>query len=48
MEKGKGFVTENERRAADSLQLSDVVVRGVFAVGLIVVALAALLAIQPA
>ncbi len=41
-------MTENERRAADSLRLTEVVVRGAFAIGLIVVALAALLAIQPA
>jgi hypothetical protein len=41
-------VTENERRAADSLRLSDVVLRGAFAIALIVVALAALIAIQPA
>jgi hypothetical protein len=45
---GRGTVTENERRAADSLRLADVVVRGLFAIGLILVALAALVAIQPA
>ena len=45
---GRGAVTENERRAADSLQLSDVVVRGVFVIMLIVVAFAALMVIQPA
>jgi hypothetical protein len=45
---GRGTVTENERRAADSLQLSDVVVRGVFVIMLIVVAFAALMVIQPA
>lgn len=41
-------MTENEQRAADSLQLSDVVVRGVFVIMLIVVAFAALMVIQPA
>jgi hypothetical protein len=46
--KGKESVTENERRAADSLQLGDVVLRGACAIAIIVGALAALLAIQPA
>jgi hypothetical protein len=41
-------VTENERRAADSLRLSDVVLRSLFAIALILVAFAALMAIQPA
>ena len=41
-------MTENERRAADSLRLSDVVLRGLFAIALILVAFAALMAIQPA
>ena len=45
---GRGTVTENERRAADSLRLSDVVLRGLFAIALILVAFAALMAIQPA
>ncbi len=39
-------MTENERRAADSLQLSDIVLRGVFAIALILVAFAALMVIQ--
>lgn len=45
---GTGTVSENEQRAADTLTLTDVVWRGAFALALIIVALAALLAIQPA
>jgi hypothetical protein len=41
-------VTENERRAADSLRASDLVLRGVSVVGLIAVALALLLMLYPA
>ena len=41
-------MTENERRAADSLRVSDLVVRGVGALGLIAVALVLLLVLYPA
>lgn len=41
-----GTVTENERRATDSLQVGDVVLRGAMALALILVAFAALMAIQ--
>ena len=41
-------MSENERRAADTLTLGEVVLRGAFAIALIVVVLAALLALQPA
>jgi hypothetical protein len=41
-------VTENERRAGDSLRVSDLVLRGIGAVGLIAVALVLLLVINPA
>ncbi|MFN8591583.1 MAG: hypothetical protein U0031_09000 [Thermomicrobiales bacterium] len=41
-------VTENERRAADSLRASDLVLRGVGVVGLITVALVLLLVLYPA
>ena len=41
-------VTENERRAADSLRASDLVLRGVGVVGLIAVALVLLLVLYPA
>jgi hypothetical protein len=44
---GSGRVTENERRAADSLRISDLVLRGVGAVGLIAVALVLLLVLNP-
>ena len=40
-------VTENERRAADSLRTSDLVLRGVGVVGLIAVALVLLLVLYP-
>ena len=40
-------VTENERRAADSLRASDLVLRGVGVVGLIAVALVLLLVLYP-
>jgi hypothetical protein len=43
---GMGTVTENERRATDSLQVGDVVLRGAFALALILVAFAALMAVQ--
>ena len=45
---GSGRVTENERRAADSLRASDLVLRGVGVVGLIAVALVLLLVLNPA
>jgi hypothetical protein len=41
-------VTENERRAADSLRASDLVLRGLSVVGLIAVTLALLLMLYPA
>jgi hypothetical protein len=41
-------VTENERRAADSLRASDLVLRGFGAVGLIAMALVLLLVLNPA
>jgi hypothetical protein len=41
-------VTENERRAADSLRVSDLILRGVGVVGLIGVALVVLLVLYPA
>jgi hypothetical protein len=41
-------VTENERRATDSLRMSDLVLRGLSVVGLIAVALALLLVLNPA
>jgi hypothetical protein len=41
-------VTENERRAADSLRASDLVLRGLSVIGLIAVALVLLLALNPA
>lgn len=44
---GLGRVTENERRAADSLRASDLVIRGLGAVGLIAVALVLLLVLNP-
>ena len=40
-------MSENERRAGDTLRASDLVVRGASVVLLIVVALLAILAIQP-
>ena len=40
-------MTENQRRAADTLRARDVLLRAASAVGLIVAALAALVAIQP-
>jgi len=40
-------VSENERRAADTLRMSDLLVRGASVVLLIVTALLAILAIQP-
>lgn len=43
---GTGPVTENERRATDTLQVGDVVLRGAFALALILVAFAALMAVQ--
>ncbi len=43
---GTGTVTENERRATDTLQVGDVVLRGAFALALILVAFAALMAVQ--
>ena len=45
---GSVRVTENERRAADSLRLSDLILRGVGVVGLIGVALVVLLVLYPA
>lgn len=44
---GPVLVTENERRAADSLRASDLVIRGVGVVGLITVALVLLLVLYP-
>ena len=44
---GSVRVTENERRAADSLRASDLVLRGVGVVGLIAVALVLLLVLYP-
>ena len=44
---GPVLVTENERRAADSLRASDLVLRGVGVVGLITVALVLLLVLYP-
>jgi DMSO/TMAO reductase YedYZ heme-binding membrane subunit len=41
-------VTENERRAEDMLDLRDLIVRGLSAIGLIAVMLLMLLAIQGA
>ena len=41
-------MTENERRAADSLRASDLVLRGVSVFGLIAVALVLLLILNPA
>jgi hypothetical protein len=41
-------VTENERRATDSLQASDLLVRALGAAGLIAVALVLLLVLNPA
>lgn len=46
--RGRGRVTENERRAADSLRASDLVVRAIGAVGLIAAALVLLLVLNPA
>ncbi len=40
-------MSENERRAADTLRMSDLLVRGASVVLLIVTALLAILAIQP-
>jgi hypothetical protein len=40
-------VTENERRAADSLRTSDLVIRGVGVIGLITVAFVLLLMLYP-
>ncbi len=40
-------MSENERRAADTLRVSDLLVRGATVVLLIVTALLAILAIQP-
>ncbi len=40
-------MSENERRAADTLRASDLVVRGVSVVLLIVTALLVILALQP-
>lgn len=45
---GTKRVTENERRADDSLRASDLVLRGVGVVGLIAVALVLLLMLYPA
>jgi len=45
---GSGRVTENERRAADSLRASDLLLRGFGVVGLIAVTLVLLLALNPA
>ena len=45
---GEKRVTENERRAADSLRASDLVLRGVSVVGLIAFALVLLLVLYPA
>ena len=39
-------MSENQRRAEDVLRIEDVVLRGISAIGLIVTALAALLAAQ--
>ena len=44
---GSVRVTENDRRAADSLRASDLVLRGVGVVGLIAVALVLLLVLYP-
>ena len=41
-------MSENERRAADQLTAQDLVIRAASAIGLIMAALTALLAIQPA
>jgi hypothetical protein len=41
-------VTENERRAADSLRASDLVLRGIGVIGLIAAALVLLLVLNPA
>ena len=41
-------MTENERRAADSLRISDLVLRGFGVVGLITVAFVLLLVLYPA
>ena len=40
-------MTENERRAADSLRASDLVLRGIGVVGLIAVAFMLLLVLNP-
>jgi hypothetical protein len=45
---GSVLVTENERRAADSLRASDLVLRGVGVIGLITVTLVLLLMLYPA
>ena len=45
---GSRRVTENERRAADSLRASDLVLRAVSVVGLITVAFVLLLMLYPA
>lgn len=44
---GTGRMSENQRRAEDRLIARDLLVRGASAIGLIVAALAALLAIHP-
>lgn len=44
---GSGRVTENERRAADSLRASDLVLRGIGVIGLIAAALVLLLVLNP-
>jgi hypothetical protein len=41
-------VTENERRAGDSLRASDLILRGVGVIGLIGIALLVLLVLYPA
>lgn len=41
-------MSENQRRAQDTLTARDLVLRGASAIGLIMAALAALLAVQPA
>ena len=44
---GSGRVTENERRAADSLRAWDLVLRGIGVIGLIAAALVLLLVLNP-
>ena len=45
--RGEGDVTENQRRTEDLLRPRDLIVRAATAIGLIVAALAALLALLP-